>query len=229
VALGILGWSQLAAFRDPFVPWAEDAALLLATPWGFRWKTALALAGLTLLALVARPLRPLGFLLPFLLAAYPALSGHAAAVETWSATAVASDWLHVLGAGAWMGSLAVLLVAGGSSPPRDALLVRQLGPFSRLARSGVAVVVLTGVFASWLHLGSVEALWTHPYGRVLGLKLVLVLGLMGLGAYNWRVLTPAAGSDEGAQRLVATARYEAVAGAVVLAITGWLTGMAPPP
>ncbi|MDT8340483.1 MAG: CopD family protein [Longimicrobiales bacterium] len=228
-ALLLLGWAQLSAFRDPFVPWQEDAALLLGSSWGTRWVAALALAGATVAALTMPVLRPLGFLLPLPLAAYPALSGHAAGSETWTTAAIVSDWLHVVGAGAWMGSLAVLLAVGRSQDGEAHPLVRHLEPFSRLARWSVAVVVLTGSFATWLHLPTPSALWTEPWGRMLAFKLVLVAGVLAMGAYNWRVLTPEAATPAGARRLVGLARREALAGAAVLVLTGWLAGMAPPP
>lgn len=230
LALLLLGWSQLAAFRDPFAPWQEDAALLLGSTWGSRWTAALALASATLAALLAAPLRPLGFALPVVLAAYPAVSGHAAAVEGWTAAALAADWLHVLAAGTWMGALAVLLAGGApGAPAAESLLVRHLAPFSVLARGSVATLVLTGGFASWLHLASVADLWGHPYGRVLALKVALVAAAMALGAWNWRVLSRRAEAGAGPRRLLRAARLEVALGGLVLVVTGWLTGMAPPP
>ncbi|HSG49686.1 MAG TPA: CopD family protein [Longimicrobiales bacterium] len=229
VALGILGWAQLAAFRDPFAPWQEDAALLLGSAWGTRWTGAAALAAATLVAFAVPRLRPAAFVLPLGLAAYPALSGHAAASGDWTGAAVVADWVHVLAAGTWMGALTIFLLAGRDPSSNRVLLVRHLDAFSLLARGSVAALVLTGAFASWLHLPAVDSLWTHPYGRVLALKLLLVAGLLALGAYNWRVRSPRAGTEAGARSLVASARLEAVAGGVVLVVTAWLTGMAPPP
>ncbi len=36
-AMGLVFWCQLADFHDPFVPWRQDAALLLTTDWGRTW------------------------------------------------------------------------------------------------------------------------------------------------------------------------------------------------
>lgn len=229
LALGILGWAQFEAFRDPFAPWQEDAAILLASAWGTWWKGAAALSAATLVGFAVPRLRPAAFALPVALAAYPALSGHAAASGNWTGAALAADWVHVLAAGTWMGALGVLLAIGRDPATSRSLLVRHLGAFSLLARGSVAALVLTGAFASWLHLAGVTSLWTHAYGRVLALKLLLVGGLLAMGAYNWRVLSPGTGTEAGDRRLVAAARLEALAGVAVLAVTGWLTGMAPPP
>lgn len=228
-ALVLSGWTQLAAFRDPFAPWREDVDLLLASSWGIRWKAALAMTAAVLVSLVIRPLRPMGFILPLGLAAYPALSGHASAVETWTPLAVAADWLHVVAAGTWLGALAVLLAAGRGSAPPDAPLVRHLGAFSILARGSVAALMVTGAYSSWLHLGSPSELWSHPYGRMLALKLALVAAVLGLGAWNWRILSREAETGSGPGRLLCAARVEVALGIVVLAVTGWLTGMVPPP
>lgn len=229
VALLFAGGSQLAAFRDPFATWQEDASLLLASQWGERWIWALTFAAGTLAAFSVRRLRPAATPLAILLAGYPAVSGHAAAVEGWTTWAMLSDWAHVLAAGAWMGALGVLLVAGRGSSPGEAPLVALLPRFSALARWSVAVLVVTGGWASWLHLDGPGSLLVHPYGRVLGAKILLVAGLLALGAWNWRVLSPRVGTEDGARRLLASARLEAVAGVAVLLLTGWLTGMAPPP
>lgn len=227
-ALVLLGWAQLSAFRDPFVHWTEDAALLLQSSWGTRWMAAVAAAAAALAAAAFRPLRPALLPLTLALAAYPALSGHAAGVEPWTAAAVVSDWLHVLAAGTWMGALGVLLLSGRGSVPAAAPLVLNLQRFSLLARASVAVLVVTGGAASWLHLPGVSALWDHPYGRILAVKIVLVVALMGLGAWNWRVLSPDVHTDRGAARLLRASRAEVALGVLVLGLTAWLTGTAPP-
>lgn len=108
------------------------------------------------------------------------------------------------------------------------LLLEQLPHFSMVARWSVAILLVTGGLASWLHLPDPMALWTHPYGRILAVKLFLVGGLLAMGAWNWKVLTPAAHTPEGAARLLRSARLEALVGVVVMVVTGWLTGTAPP-
>ena len=231
-ALLVLGWAQLVAFRDPFAPWREDAALLLASDWGRNWRWALMGGGIAALAFALGRLRPLALILAPGLALYPAFSGHAAASGAWTPVALAADWLHVVAAGTWMGALIVLLRTrdgDGTGPERPGTLLLPLLPrFSVQARLSVVALVLTGSFASWLHLSGPSALWSHPYGRLLAVKLVLVAGLLALGAWNWRVLSPRSQTPEGARRLVLAARIEAAAGIAVLVVTGWLTGTAPP-
>ena len=106
-----------------------------------------------------------------------AAGGHAAG----SAVTVATQWLHFLGVGAWIGGL-VWLVVG---------LVRRLEPaqvrrYSQLAGVGLVVVVVSGVLRSTNELGWGWLL--HPfqsgYSTTLVVKLAIVAVLIALGAVN---------------------------------------------
>ncbi|HSM07018.1 MAG TPA: CopD family protein [Longimicrobiales bacterium] len=225
-ALLFLGVGQFLAFRDPYAPVVEDLGLLLSTPWGRNWLLA---AGGFVVLLVALRWRGAGALalgLPFALAAYLPVSGHAAAVERWTLAAQAADWIHVVAAGCWLGALAGLLYMGrtASSPP----LLRVLGRFSVQARWSVTALVATGAFASWLHLPEPQALLGSDWGRLLLVKLALVMLMMGLGAWNWRTLTPRLDEPEGASALIRASWGEAGIGILVLAVTAVLTGTSPP-
>src|SRR5262249_28336648 len=56
--------------------------------------------------------------------------------------------------------------------------------FSNYARVAVIALIVSGLYASWLDVGSVGALLTTVYGRALLLKLLLVLPLLVLAAVN---------------------------------------------
>jgi putative copper export protein len=225
VALALLGAGQFAAFRDPFAPWREDLGLLLSTDWGRTWL--LALGGFVLVVAGALWLgaRRTVLFLPLVLALYPPFSGHAAASGDWTVAAILADWAHVVAAGFWLGALAGLLYLGrdASEPP----LVQALGRFSVQARLSLAALVLTGGFASWLHLPGPRALLETTWGRLLSVKLVLVGATMALGAYNWRRLSPRVGEPGGAARLVRTAWGEVLVGVLVLTLTAVLASTAP--
>ncbi|HET7321019.1 MAG TPA: CopD family protein, partial [Longimicrobiaceae bacterium] len=79
-----------------------------------------------------------------------------------------------------------------------------------------------GIFAAWLHLTAVSDLWTTPYGRTLLLKLVLLLGVFGTGAYNWLRVKPSLGGEEAAAHLRRSAAAELGIGVIVLAVTAML-------
>jgi putative copper export protein len=236
IAMGLVFLRQLAEFRDPFVPWTEDAALLLGTSWGRTWIIA---ASTSLVApIVFRLCRggrrgawPVATLVVVALSAFPALTGHAAGAEGLRPVTLVADTLHVLAAGTWLGGLAFVLFAERRHRlafPEDTSLLPVLVPaFSRLAIVSVAVLMVTGVVASWVHLGSLAALTATDYGRLLSIKLILVGMVLVLGATNWRVLTPRLGAPGGPAALRRAAVAELALGQLVLLVTAVLVRTSP--
>lgn len=232
VGVGLFFLRQLREFRDPFVPWTEDAALLLSTSWGTAWKLG---AGGTLVLvaamLIARRGHAAGWWLATLvglaLAAFPAFTGHAAGVEDGRALALGADWLHVIAAGAWIGGLAVVLrvsrVGGGDGGG----LAELVPPFSAVALGSVAMLIVTGGYASWVHLEGLSALVTTGYGRTLLLKLVLVACVLALGARNNRILAPRLDTESGRRAMKRSAVLELAVAQLVLLATALLVRMSP--
>jgi putative copper export protein len=102
------------------------------------------------------------------------------------------DWTHVVAASAWTGglvSLAWVIVRRKPIWP-SATLVVLARRFSRLAGVCLLAVVLTGSYNTWSQLGALSMLWTTTYGRVLLVKLLLVVALVWLGAVNRYVVLP---------------------------------------
>ena len=235
--LGLLmvGVRQLAEFRDPFVPWTEDAALLLSLEWGSYWKAAVTGAvALVLFAALLRAGQRLAFvpfaLLAAALAFFPGLTGHANGVEDLRALALGMDGLHVWGAGAWIGCLAAVLLIERSVRRTDssATALPALVPaFSPVAVVGVATLIVTGVFATWLHIPDRNTLTGTTYGGTLLLKLALVIVAITLGAQNARVLTPRLDTDEGVTELRRTAAFELAIAQLILIITAILVRTSP--
>lgn len=235
-AMALVFLRQLLEFRDPFVPWQDDALLLLTgTTWGRTFMVGAALSLLLPIVLwlartgreAAWPVATAGVLA---LGAFPALTGHAAAGEGLIRfSTLAADTLHVWAAGAWMGGLAAVLfvdraVARSGADPLEAL-VRA---FSPVAIVSVTVLVGTGLFASWVHLPGISALWTEPYGRRLALKLGLVALVLALGWLNWRRRTPKLGEPGGSAALRRSAWLELAVAQLVLLITALLVRTPPP-
>lgn len=108
----------------------------------------------------------------------PVLSGHA---ETgrWVPVARAVDLVHLAGGAVWLGGLAMLLFVALRSDVTDAKSITER--FSPIAFGAVAVMVLTGAFQSFRQLSTLDQLET-PYGRLLIMKVVLVLGLIGVAS-----------------------------------------------
>ena len=169
-----------------------------------------------------------------LLAVTPALSGHAAAMPQRPELAVIADTLHVIGAGGWLGSLLVVLAAGLPAAmrlpddERGGAVADLFNAFSPTALLFAGLVVSTGVYAAWLHLTELSALWQSGYGRTLLLKLAVLSVVAGTGAYNWRRVKPTLGTSTGIARIRMSARTELLVGVVVLVITAVLVATPTP-
>ncbi|WP_440770361.1 copper resistance CopC/CopD family protein [Natronorubrum sp. DTA28] len=119
-------------------------------------------------------------------------SHSATAIDRLSGTVV--DFVHVVGAGLWVGGLAVLAfvvvptVRNAHPEDRPVLLAGTIRRFSILALVGVTFVVGTGfVLASW-HVPTASGLTDTFYGLVLAAKLILVAAALALGGLTRYVL-----------------------------------------
>lgn len=233
-AIGMLSFfgRQLREFRDPFVPWTEDAELLLSTSWGTTWKVGL--AG-TIVLLVAMVLARRGSLtgwsiasaVALALAAFPALTGHASGVDEGRGIALIADWLHVVAAGGWIGGLAVVVYVSRLGGVDEGGLADLVPPFSTVAMAAVAVLVLSGSYSSWLHIGGFGGLVSTSYGRLLLAKLALVAVVLAIGARNNRVLTSTLGTEAGSDAMRRSATTELVFAQLVLLVTAVLVRTSP--
>ena len=211
---------------------------LLGTSWGQGWLIGVAGAVVALLgAALARRLT-LGWALAgagILFAALtPAITGHAIASPEYRALAVTADLLHVLGGGAWLGTLLVIVLTvlpalRDQSPEtwgsRSAML---LTAFSPIALTGAGVVLASGIVSAWLRLGSLAALWQTPYGNVLLAKVALAVIIALFGAWNWRARQPAVAAGESPARIRRSASMELVTAGLLLIATAILIALPTP-
>ncbi|MGW6688023.1 copper resistance D family protein [Streptomyces sp. NPDC054961] len=151
---------------------------------------------------------------------------------------------HIISGTVWLGGLAVLAGLAGAR--------RQLGEnagllwadiwrrFSLVALVCVAAVMISGLWLSWKHVGSIGQLWTTTYGLFLLVKILLVLGMVVAGAVNqfWLMprITLARQADEKSSLLHLTLHHfpkvvwaEIGLGAGVLGIVPFLSGSAREP
>ena len=212
-----------AAFVDGGAALLARAALLLAALVGFALArqrgghAAVSRPGWAIAAAAALGLALRGFLTTF----------------RWTSLV---NPLHVLAGGLWVGTLFVLAFAAlplsvrrwwpeGRHAGAVAVMVRR---FSALALASSALLVVTGLTTAWRHLKRLDALWTTPYGQALCVKLVLVLAVLALGTYNWRVVSPRLGHDDATDTLVRFARTELSIAGAILVITAILVSIPAP-
>jgi putative copper export protein len=235
---------------------AAIPAVLTHTHFGVIWVARFALLALALVlaAGCSRGLRAGSLGLALAIALTTTLTGHAA--DWGDLTLLAgTDWVHVVATTAWTGGLMALALAvlreARQWPP--GVLGGCMRRFSRLAGFCVSAVLATGLYSAWVQLQGASAVVTTTYGRVLAVKLLLVLGLLWWGALNRYTVVPAldrdrpAGADERGFRLArwvlrASSRgrraapsrlgtfitREAVLAAVVFACTAVLVDSTPP-
>lgn len=136
--------------------------------------------------------------------------------------AVWIDWLHLLAAGAWVGSLfGMSLVVFPRllrrQPYDGAPAARVFQRLSTLCGVALAVLVACGVYNAVQQLGSIPALWTTRYGAILDVKLALVAVMVVIGAHNRYIKLPRLrAAAEGSGRTPSPAILRTCARAVLL-------------
>jgi putative copper resistance protein D len=143
------------------------------------------------------------------------------------------DALHLCAAGVWIGGLAPLAIFLAHEPvfSSDKKVVLVLERFSTLSLCCVSVLIVSGISNSWLLVGSIHALFTTPYGRLLLVKLALFGILIGLGARNRLTIKTKLLRAQTSSNLLPQLRRNVICeiclGAVVIAIVACL-GATPP-
>lgn len=152
--------------------------------------------------------------------------GHAAGVEGGEGDALlAAQIAHVAATAGWLGALpplALVLALAQRRPSAVGFAGAATRRFSPLGMIWVAVLVASGIVNSWVLVGTIPALVGTAYGRLLLIKLALVLAMLCLAAVNRLWLTP--DLDRHPRRalraLAATISLETALGAGVLVVVG---------
>ena len=134
----------------------------------------------------------------------------------------------------WIGGLVplvIFLARTRASLALGEIVAAALQRFSTLSLCCVGVLVLSGLSNSWLLVGSIHALFTTSYGRLLLFKLTLFAVLIGFGAHNRFLIKANLLKDPASPDLLPQLRRnvicEACFGAAVVAIVACL-GVTPP-
>jgi copper resistance protein D len=252
-------WSLLAALLSAlFWFWLEVASInelslkdafsttawqsvLFETQFGRAWGLRLGLIAVAFVLVASalaqiqarRALIVVLWLASVVLLVSPAWISHAAAA-TVQPFGVLGDMIHLCAAGLWIGGLvplAIFLTGVRASFSLGEMLPGVLRRFSTLSLCCVSVLVVSGISNSWLLVGSVYALFTTDYGRLLLVKLTSFAILVVFGARN-RFLVKAKVQKAGADPdLLAQLRRnvlcEAYLGVAVVVIVACL-GVTPP-
>jgi copper transport protein len=207
------------------------AGAFMRTPIGIALVLrAVGLAGAGIAALW-HPRRPgaarMALLVAGVLAAGAALvhvaAGHAAAAPV-PALEVGAQWVHVVAGGIWLGGLAALLA--GLRGVEDTARRRAVRRFSAVAGIALLAVAITGVVRAVAEIPSWWDLVTTGYGRLVLLKVVLIVALAVLGGLNrYRNVPRADASVQGLRRL---SRFELTLGVAVIAAAAAMAGISPP-
>ena len=116
--------------------------------------------------------------------------------------AVVIDWLHLVGAALWIGSmLYILLIYLPALKPRSLnerarSLLAVLPQYSPLAIAGVVLLAATGPLSASFHLTALDQFFTTAYGRSLLIKVLLVAALIASSAYHVFWLRPRLQKEE---------------------------------
>jgi copper resistance protein D len=214
--------------------------VLVATSFGRAWCWHLAFAILAIgVCLVPRVhwRMPAILVLSFLLLVSLGWIGHA--VEGQGVTRLVhqtNQMVHLLAAGLWLGGLLPLawLLGRARSPSGTAWIsvARDVVPrFSQIGYAAVALLAATGAVNTLLLVGSIQALVGTPYGRLLGLKILLFLAMVTVALFNRFRLLPRlrreAQASAAATALARSVLFEQALGFAVLAVVSVL-GTWPP-
>lgn len=116
------------------------------------------------------------------------LSGHQATESNASRVSELADWVHLVGACIWVGGLVTLAFLVWPTAPE--LRRRAFLGFSRLAVVVVGAMVLAGGYLALVRLPELSDAWETHYGRLLLLKLAIILVALAWGGVHHTFVRP---------------------------------------
>ncbi|MCU0625035.1 MAG: copper resistance protein CopC/CopD [Gemmatimonadaceae bacterium] len=213
---------------------ASIGSVLRYTTWGWAWIGQVAATVLALVLLSPRRATALstrlgGGAVVIALAIASAASGHAVASEERTQLLLAADALHTVGAGAWLGALGMLLIVALAPAHRGtAHTAAAVRAFAPLALGGAFLLVASGGLLAWHHVGSLGAVVSTTYGRLVLAKAGLLVLIGTLGGVNWRRLGPRLPAEPAVRLLRRSVRGELALGALLLLVTAVLVATPTP-
>jgi copper transport protein len=182
----------------------------------------IALAVLTLCAVGLARQGTIGLALGIACLAVSGASGHPAAIHPlWS---IPFKAVHLLAGAAWLGGLLWLATArrDDASFPLEARRVSSAALICAMA------ILLSGTLQTVMFLNTPGDLIHSAYGRLALIKMIGVLALIGLGAFNRFILLPVVDESDARPALTRTVRQE-IAIVIVLILIGGFLAYVPTP
>ena len=198
VVLGILSEAGQTTGSELAWPWSKETSrVVIETRLGIIWFIRIGLALLYLWTLKSRPAGWklwAGFGTGLVLLLSISLTAHAA-TQAHPLLPVLSDWIHMIGMCFWFGGLVYLLtglreIRELADVPRTKLTSHMVEAFSLMGLASVGAIGVTGLYAAYLRVGSLTALYTSIYGDTLLVKQVFVGLLLLLAAFNLLFIAP---------------------------------------
>ena len=158
-----------------------------------------------------------------------AFTGHAVATPVPERYVhLASDSVHLLAAGAWIGALPPLALMLGREDVPSAAAADAVERFSRVGVLCVCLLIVTGLVNASILVARPAALFSTDYGQVLLLKLTLFASMVVLAAVNRYDFRPKIATAPSALRGIArNAWIEAALGFAIALVVGALGVMMP--
>ena len=150
-----------------------------------------------------------------------AMIGHAGAI---GGALIASEVLHLLAAGAWLGGLVPLSLSIRTLPPHDAAATCRA--FTPVGLSAVLVLGGTAIVQVTELVGGIPGLFGTQYGLVALTKLGVFLALLMFAALNRFVLTEHV-QHASRHLMLGSVATEAVLGVFVVIAAGFLASLTP--
>ncbi len=145
------------------------------------------------------------------------LASHAAG-STHEIMAVFMDFLHLLAASIWLGTLFSLIFL----LPRGQRMVywHSIHRFSFWAMMSVGIILLTGIYGSIEYVSTFQSLLYTNYGQVLIGKILLFLIMLALGIFHY-----CKGRKRGNKNITRTVGFEFGVGLLVIILAAILTNL----
>ena len=167
------------------------------------------------------------------------MNSHGAAVTDPPVLPFMIDAIHLIGSAIWVGGLVQWLVTIPvflrplDPKQRTRELAALIARFSLVAFLDVSIIIATGALSLFVQVGSFDAFFGTLYGAALFVKILLILPLLALGAWNLIVTRPALAKAIAERtsgiivRFNVSVALEVAFAAAILFVVGILTSAAP--